>query len=73
MMSIFKRNKACILILGLTGMLVVSNCALSQNECENGGMSVSFDLSKTNNARIENKNTYIVVLGIDPATKNMLT
>ncbi|WP_244940990.1 glycoside hydrolase family 64 protein [Legionella sainthelensi] len=69
MMSIFKRNKACILILGLTGMLVVSNCALSQNECENGGMSVSFDLSKTNNARIENKNTYIVVLGIDPATK----
>ncbi|AUH73974.1 hypothetical protein CAB17_11055 [Legionella sainthelensi] len=68
-MSIFKRNKACILILGLTGMLVVSNCALSQNECENGGMSVSFDLSKTNNARIENKNTYIVVLGIDPATK----
>ncbi|KTD60370.1 hypothetical protein Lsai_0120 [Legionella sainthelensi] len=68
-MSIFKRNKAPILILGLTGMLAVSNCAFSQNECANGGMSVSFDLSKTNNARIENKNTYIVVLGIDPATK----
>lgn len=68
-MRIFKINKACIFTLGLTGLLAVSHCAFSQNTCGNGRMSVSFDLSKTNNTRIENKNTYIVVLGIDPATK----
>ncbi|KTD53778.1 hypothetical protein Lsan_4188 [Legionella santicrucis] len=68
-MNIFKINKVSILTLGLTGLLAVSECAFSQNECVDGGMSVSFDLSKTNNTHIENKNTYIVVLGIDPTTK----
>ncbi|WP_237759390.1 beta-1,3-glucanase family protein [Legionella parisiensis] len=62
-------SRLSVLMLGLTGLLTISEYAFSQNQCQGGGMSVRFDLSKTNNTHIENRNTYIVVLGIDPTTK----
>ncbi|KTD03214.1 hypothetical protein Lgor_1199 [Fluoribacter gormanii] len=68
-MKVSKMNRISVLMFGATCLLTLSNCAFSQNPCKGGGMSVRFDLSKTNNPSIENKNTYIVVLGIDPITK----
>ncbi len=68
-MKVSKTNKLLALTLKLAVVLTMSECAFSQNQCEGGGMSVRFDLSKTRNTSIENKNTYIVVLGIDPATQ----
>ncbi|HHS8276694.1 TPA: beta-1,3-glucanase family protein, partial [Legionella anisa] len=68
-MKISKLSRPSILMLGLAGLFTVSGYAFSQTQCQGGGMSVSFDLSKTNNTHIENRNTYIVVLGIDPVTK----
>jgi hypothetical protein len=68
-MKIINMNKLSCLVFSLLGLLATSNEAFSQNQCEGGGMSVSFDLSKTNNSSIQNRNTYIVVLGINPATK----
>ncbi|KTD75697.1 beta-1,3-glucanase family protein [Legionella waltersii] len=62
-------NKLSHLIFSLLGLLAICNQTFSQNPCIGGGMSIRFDLSKTNNASIQNRNTYIVVLGIDPATK----
>lgn len=68
-MKISKLSRLSVFMLGLTGLLTMSEYAFSKNQCQGGGMSVSFDLSKTNNTHIENRTTYIVVLGIDPATK----
>src|SRR5689334_8689271 len=58
------------LTLGLASVLTFSmtGSALAQGNCQ-AGMSLSFDLSKTNNPSIKNNNTYIVILGINPATK----
>lgn len=39
-------------------VLTLSEQVFAQNPCAGGGMSVSFDLSKTNNSSIDNKNTY---------------
>lgn len=49
--------------------LSTSTIIAQQNQCEGGGMLVQFDLSKTNNSKIQNENTYIVILGTNPATK----
>jgi hypothetical protein len=54
--------------LGLVGLLSMSASAFAANTCVGGGISVSFDLSKTNNPSITNENTYLVVLGTNPAT-----
>lgn len=64
-----KLNGFNVLMFGLIGFLALNKPAFSQSKCLGGGMSVSFDLSKTNNTQIQKTNTYIVVLGIDPATK----
>jgi hypothetical protein len=68
-MKISKKDNLSVLMFGLTSLITMINPVFSQNECQNGGMSVHFDLSKTNNTQIENESTYIVVLGIDPVTK----
>jgi hypothetical protein len=66
MYNIKLKNKGAF-ILGLIGLVPISNIALAQSPCQSG-MSVSFDLTQTQNARIKNENTYIVVLGLNPAT-----
>ncbi len=66
-MKVVKINPWCA--LGLVGVLSMSMTAFAANTCQGGGISMSFDISKTNNASITNENTYIVVLGTNPATK----
>ena len=56
----------------LNSLSVIGTIAIISNsyaQCPAGNMSVSFDLSKTNNPSIKKENTYIVVLGINPQTK----
>lgn len=71
-MKIYKMNRFKILIFSVISLFALDEIAFAKNQCDGGGMLVRFDLSKTNNDRIDNQNTYIVVLGIDPKTKNML-
>lgn len=68
-MKIYKMNRFKILIFSVISLFALDEIAFAKNQCDGGGMLVRFDLSKTNNDRIDNQNTYIVVLGIDPKTK----
>lgn len=61
--------KFAAIIIGFSGLITSNQSAFAQNSCAGGGMSVSFDLSKTNHPGITNQNTYIVVLGINPKTQ----
>lgn len=68
-MNPFPPNLGLASVLALSMGLSMTTSAFAENGCPGGGMSLSFDLSKTNNPAINSSNTYIVILGIDPATK----
>jgi hypothetical protein len=68
-MEAIATNKILAITLSLIGLTAINQLSYSQNSCQGGGMSVQFDLSKTNNPSIKPENTYIVTLGINPLTK----
>lgn len=67
-MSKSKLKNTSAAIFALTGLFSIGEQAFAQSPCPSG-MSVSFDLSKTQNASIKNENTYIVILGSNPTSK----